>query len=95
MLIKPKKDISRFISSEHILEPKCGIPKSLEKWYLNQIQIHNIFQKVTTKLGTYAKKTRLAIFSVILIHLLMFLLLDRPKYFELVIVKPKKCKKHI
>ena len=36
--------------------------------------------------GTYAKKTRLAIFSVILIHFLIFLLFDRPNYFELVIV---------
>ena len=39
------------------------------------------------------QKTRLAIFSVILIDFFIFLLIDRPKYYVLVIVKPNKCKK--
>ena len=42
---------------------------------------------------TYAKKIRLAIYCVILIHFLIFLLLDRPKLFVLVIVEGKKIKK--
>ena len=52
------------------------------------------FQNISY-LGTYAKKIRLAIYSVILIHFPMFFVIDRPKHFVLVIVEHKKNDKSV